>query len=158
MRDQAVVRASAFDVVLAQSALWALAPWAPVAIGGVLAGPLSDQTSGALLMLGVGIMALMVWRLRRVGVYIEDDSVVVRNVLWTHRLASPVRRGRWHSSWWAVKPREVAVLRSDLSSRRCKAFSCQQQEDLDDLLHLLAQRGMMKPVRGGARRKDRKRR
>lgn len=153
-----MVRASAFEVVLAQSALWVLAPWAPIAIGGVLAGQLSDQTSGPLLMLGAGIMALMVWRLRRVGVYIEDDSVVVRNVLWSHRLASPVRRERWRSSWWAVKPSEVAVLRSDRNSRRCKAFGCQQQEDLDDLLYALTQRGMTKPEWGGARRKGRMRR
>lgn len=153
-----MVRASAFEVVLAQSALWVLAPWAPVAIGGALAGPLSDQTSGVLLILGVGIMALMVWRLRRVGVYIEDGSVLVRNVLWTHRLASPVRRERWRSSWWAVKRWEVAVLRSDLSSRRCKAFGCQQQEDLDHLLRVLAQRGMANPERRGAKRKGRKRR
>lgn len=100
----------------------------------------------------------MVWRLRRVGVYIDDDLVVVRNVLWTHRLAAPVRRERWRSSWWAVKRSEVAVLRSDLSSRRCKVYGCQQQEDLDHLLVLLAQRGMTKPARGGAKRKGRKRR
>lgn len=109
-------------------------------------------------MLGIGIVALMVWRLRRVGVYIEDDSVVVRNVLWTHRLAPPVSHERWRSSWWAVKPSAVAVLRSDLSSRRCKAFGCQQKQDLDDLFHLLAQRGMTKPARGGARRRGSKRR
>ena len=158
MRDQAVVRASAFEVLLAQSALWVLVPWAPIAIGGLLAGPLPDQIPGALLMLGVGIVALMVWRLRRVGVYLEDESVVVRNVLWTHRLAPPASHERWRSSWWAVKPSPVAVLRSDLSSRRCKAFGCQQKADLDDLFHVLAQRGMAKPGRGGARRRGRKRR
>lgn len=103
-------------------------------------------------------MALMMWRLRRVGVYIDDDAVVVRNVLWTHRLAPPVRGERWRSSWWAVKRSEVAVLRSDLSSRGCKAYGCQQQEDLDHLLRVLAQRGMTNPARGGAKRKGRKRR
>lgn len=38
----------------------------------------------------------------------------------------PIPRMRRESSWWAVKRSEVAVLRSDLSSRRCKVFGCQQ--------------------------------
>ncbi len=157
VKDRAVARAPALSVVLAQSGLWALGPWAPLVIAGMLAGPLSDQTLTYLVGLSAVQMVFMAWRLRRVGVYLDDGAVVVRNVLWTHRLAAPVRREPSRSSWWALKPWVVAVLRSDLTSHRCKVFGC-QEEDLDELCRVLIRNGMMVRRTRAPERRSRRRR
>lgn len=153
-----MITASAFSVMVSQAALWVLGPWVPYVAVGLAVGPLSDPTTGSMLGLGVGLVAVMACRLRRVGVYIDDGSVVVRNVLWTHHLAAPVRRQRWRSSWWAVKPVEVPVLRSEATSRRCKVFGCQDPRDWEGLCDVLVREGLMESPRSRTKRRRHERR
>lgn len=153
MKGKALLKPSALHVVFAQVLLWLLVPFAPLVLADVT-GYSSDTSPMVWLALGFGALATMAWRLRRVDIYLDDESVVVRNVLWTHRLAPPVTRVRMRSSWWSVRPWPVAVLRSDTSGRRCKAMAC-SDENWFELRDSLAAAGM---AQLGRRSKKRKRR
>lgn len=154
MEEQPLLTPRAFDVMLAQALLWLLVPFAPLVLADVT-GLSSDTSPMVWLGLGVSALAAMAWRLRHVGIYLDDESVVVRNVLWTHRLAPPVRRERMRSSWWSIRPLPVAVLRSDASGRRCKAMAC-SDENWFELRDSLAAGGMAPPGRRAKRRKRRR--
>ncbi len=139
-------------LVLAQDGLWVSVLAVPLFVGGIAAGPLADRSSAVLLAVGLGLVVPMLWRLRRVGVYIADQVVVVRNVLWTHHLAGPICFAGWRSSRWSIKGWDVAVLRSESTGRRCKVLACQDPEDWDELRDELVARGLISAPRRASRR------